>query len=46
MTKKGKVAVVAAIVAAVQVLFPEFGTTVLYVLNTFLGLVPELTLRS
>lgn len=45
-TKKFKLALVAAIAAGVQVLFPEFGETILHVANQLLGLVPELTLRT
>lgn len=45
-TKKGKVAIVAVVAMILQVLFPQTGDTILQVLSTFLGLVPELTLRS
>lgn len=45
MDKRKKLLIASAIGAALVVLFPQSGETVLYVLQTFLGLVPQLTLR-
>lgn len=45
MDKKRKAAIASAVAVGLMVVFPQMGDTILYVLQTFLGLVPQLNLR-